>query len=116
MFRCFQHGKADKLVSFLCSSGSDRSTASTSTNTTTNRLCSSSGEPSTDFSLDLVDSSNDNPPEQLETRRHSLLERTIVNCEKISDSEKHHLLTTLQADILDSQLDTQFFLISDNRK
>ena len=61
-------------------------------------------------------SSNDNPPEQLETRRHSLLERTIVNSEKISDSEKHHLLTTLQADILDSQLDTQFFLVSDNRK
>ena len=52
----------------------------------------------------------------METRRHSLLERTIVNSEKISDSEKHHLLTTLQADILDSQLDTQFFLVSDNRK
>ena len=64
---------------FAVSSGSDRSTASTSTTTTTNRLCSSSGEPSTDSSSDEVDSFNDNLPEQLETRRHSLLERTIEN-------------------------------------
>ena len=60
--------------------GSD--TRSTSTNTTTTRFSTSSGEPSTDSSLDHVSSSNDDPPEQSETRRKSLLERTIVNSEK----------------------------------
>ena len=53
---------------------------------------------------------------ELTGRRINLLELTIAHSKKPSDSEKHHMLTTLQADILDCQFDSRYFFVGASRK
>ena len=103
--------KQTSLSAFLVVSSRGNTASSTTPTSTINELSTH---------LDQVtasESSQDgNSPEHSVTTNSSLLERTIVNCEKILDSEKHHLLTTLQADISDDQFDTQFFLLANGKR
>ena len=78
--------KQTSLSAFFVVSSRGNTASSTTPTSTINELSTH---------LDQVTASGSsqdgNSPEHSVTTNSSLLERTIVNCEKILDSEKHHL-------------------------
>ena len=121
--------KQTTLSSFLVfsTSGSRATTSSTTSGdvadnhpSTSGNVCSHQSTSDIDVSVNdpSTSSASPNPANlaELTGHRFSLLELTIAHSKKPSDSEKHHMLTTLQADILDCQFDTRYFFVGASRK